>query len=206
MLTPGRRALHTTVALLSCAGSLVGSALLLAACGGPSVSPGTPQADSSTTAEPPTTQEAPTQTASARPTDIDLTGKDPCTTIDPAALTGLGYRVPGVAQDIGPTKKSCTFRFDGRMDGAGLFFDTGAGATLPSGAPAGTTLAPTEVSGYSAYTVQDQQLGGCTVKIDVFDGQTLSASGIGSPSEPVAPLCDRAIQFATLTVAVLRGG
>lgn len=209
VLTRGRRARHHTVALLArgaVASSLVGSTLLFAACGGPSVSPGTPQAESSTTAEPPTTQEAPTSTTSARPADIDLTGKDPCTAIDPVVLGGQGYRVPGLAQKIGPTKSGCSFRYEGSIQGTALIFDTAVGAVMPNIPPQGTVVAPIEVAGYRAYTVQDQQLGGCTVKVDVHDGQTLSTSSNGSQSDPVAPLCDRAAQFAALALTGLARG
>lgn len=208
MLRSGQRALDRTLSFLvrgARAGSLVGIAVLFAACNGPSVSPGTPQAESSVTSEATITQEAPTSSTSSRPVDIDLTGKDPCTVIDPATLTGLNYRDSGVPGKTGPTKNACSFRLNRTVDGTALFFDTSTGVMIPDRPPTGTVVTPIEVSGYAAYSVQDQQLGGCTVKVDVHDGQTLSTTSTGDASELVAPLCDRAIQFAALTVGVLRG-
>ncbi|GAB2935765.1 hypothetical protein GCM10027047_35540 [Rhodococcus aerolatus] len=84
-----------------------------------------------------------------------------------------------------------------------MFFDAAEGYQKFSQSSPGNIVSPMKIMGYMAYSVQDQQLGGCTIAVDVADSQNLSTSSSGPQSDPVAPLCEKAAEFAAAAITAL---
>lgn len=181
------------------------AALVVTACG-TEVSPGAAEpVDPSAEPGLSSTAAPTTSSGSARPADLDLAGLDPCSVIPVDVVTSLGYSPSKEGQDqTGATEFACSYRDINGIDGTALFFDTSKGyEQFMSGSPSNVNT-PINVVGYRAYSVQNQNLGGCTVGVDVADSQSVAASRTGALAEPVAPLCDRAAEFAAAAVTALQ--
>jgi uncharacterized protein DUF3558 len=160
------------------------------------------------------TYQVPTNGAGAitlppRPSDIPLTGVDPCTLLTPAQQTTLGVTAgrPGPPAQLVDNSPTCDFRFADHTPGAEytIAVDTVAGIQRYLDPSLADVVKPVSVNGFPAVDVTlkpPDLLQGCTTVVSVANGQMFTVN-LGQPAKgtTTAQSCARTEQVAATVLA-----
>jgi hypothetical protein len=160
------------------------------------------------------TYQVPTNGAGAitlppRPSDVPLTGVDPCTLLTPAQQTTLDVTagVPGLPAQLVDNSPTCNFRFADHTPGAEytVAVDTVAGIQRYLDPALADIVKPVSVNGFPAVdsTLRPPDLlQGCTTAVSVANGQMFTVD-LGQPARgtTTAQSCARTEQVAAAVLA-----
>ncbi|HYS39046.1 MAG TPA: DUF3558 domain-containing protein [Pseudonocardiaceae bacterium] len=163
------------------------------------------------------TYQVPTNGAGAislppRPSDIPLTGVDPCTLLIPAQQTTLGVTAgrPGPPAQLLDNSPTCNYRFADHTPGAEytIAVDTVAGIQRYLDPNLADVIKPVLVNGFPALDVTlkpPDLLQGCTTVVSVANGQMFTVN-LGQPAKGTTTTqsCARTEQVAAAVLATVQ--
>jgi hypothetical protein len=158
------------------------------------------------------TYQVPTNGAGAislppRPSDVPLTGVDPCTLLSTAQRTTLGVipGVPGPPVQLLDNSPTCNFRFVDRTAEYTVAVDTVAGIQRYLDPALADVIKPVSVNGFPALDITlkpPDLLQGCTTAVSVANGQMFTVE-LGQPARGTTTTqsCARTEQVAAAVLA-----
>lgn len=147
-----------------------------------------------------------------RPSDLSLTGVDPCSLLTTAQQGGLGVRagVPGPPAQLADNSPTCDFRFADHTPGAeyNVAVDTTEGIQLYLDPTLADDVRPVSVAGFPALDITlkpPDLLQGCTTAVSVASGQMFMVD-LGEPARgtTIAQSCARTEQVAAAVLATAK--
>lgn len=144
-----------------------------------------------------------------RPSDIPLTGVDPCTLLTPAQQTTLGVTagVPGLPAQLLDNSPTCNYRFADHTPGAEytVAVDTVAGIQRYLDPNLADVIKAVSVNGFPALDITlrpPDLLQGCTTAVSVANGQMFTVN-LGQPAggTTTTQSCARTEQVAAAVLA-----
>ena len=184
---------------------VVAGVLIASACSSQAGNPAGMSTARPTITSPPSTVQNPSPgTSAANAETIDLRGADPCNPLADDALSLLGLSPASLGKSqLSATRFACTYRDIDGIYGIGLFYEVGSNYDVYLEPSPGVVVTSTEVSARRSAKVEDEQLGACTVAVDLGPTQSLIVNRTGPTREPVAPLCAKAVGFAAAAIDAL---
>lgn len=192
-------------------GGLLGAILfagsMLGGCS--EVSPGDPRPTADTSAEattqPPSSSQKP---ASDRPRDIKINGMDPCTLIPQSDWAKFEIKEPGKRKVNSASKEPLCDYNGGNLAGFNLTLNSKEGIEAWDESERDVKIAESEpIEGFPAIQFTHRAFkGGCSVVVDVADGQTLDVFTIVSTTRAEPRKCEIAREFAESAMKTLVGG
>jgi hypothetical protein len=142
-----------------------------------------------------------------RPSDIPLTGVQPCTLLTPGQQTTLGVTagVPGPPVQLLDNSPTCNFRFADRTAEYTVAVDTVAGIQRYLDPALADVIKPVSVNGFPALDITVKPpdlLQGCTTAVSVANGQMFTVD-LGQPARGTTTVqsCARTEQVAAAVLA-----